>query len=478
MGFFKRIFGRKKKNEIHLTPEEAYAPPKFEPSEAPVTVEPDKTEAPKEAEQPKLEPLSPDARQSAKLIAYGHVSKIDEAELAVRAALRNRCVSLEEAEGAFRVTIQGGSVLSVTRALLPGVSSLPVELAEALKAAPSHAVKAVERLNQRIEVTPELAGEDFENEYNAFIAGLCQDLKCCRLQADGSLVRTDGKLLLDTFGNCEVEAESEPQDEKTEIEEILGEPEGEAEAPPIKADASDADAPASDEGGAQAEDEPKLSESELRAKRSCELIRAHGILLDCDRAVNPDESKVYPRSVKETCERASALMATSLVARAYTARQTSSPAAWSASLLSRYDRLYGIKLTLTAKENAYLRDPGTGRHTANVLKAEACATLMWALGLFELDWPDKQVDIAALSELFKTNDINSLGSSAVPRTKAELLDMYDLTTRLHALCVRAGAKELKDTGLDPDVIYERHYALNWLLNIGEFSSWDSIIPTT
>ncbi|MBQ9408783.1 MAG: DUF4272 domain-containing protein, partial [Clostridia bacterium] len=69
-------------------------------------------------------------------------------------------------------------------------------------------------------------------------------------------------------------------------------------------------------------------------------------------------------------------------------------------------------------------------------------------------------------------------SKAKARDKEELLDMYDLTTRLHALCVRTGFKELKETGLDPDIIYERHYALNWLLGIGGFAAWDSIIPTT
>ena len=462
MGIFKKLFGRKK-NEIHLSAEEAFA----ESKSAPFPAQPEGASGEEEAvkrEKPEDATKEIDVQEQLSLhcALYQYYEKIEDAPTALRSALRSCARAVSESADRFEVTLGDQSLIALERQSLSARAKLPEALLNSAEGAPAGVRQCVLGLNQVLDITPLRKGSRFEESYRAFLDALKQQLVCYELVGETRLVRSDGKLLWSAEGTSDLKEEAQPAAAQRE-------PENDAQ------EAAPSPAPQAEAQEAEAKEEISPKD---RAARSRELISSHGIQPDSSYTVAIDEDHIFPRSIKETVERISALTATALIAQAYMSKSNSSPASWSAALINRYETLYGVKKTFTPKESAYLRDPGTSRHALFALKAEAAAVLMWALGYTELNWPDKSADLNEISSILKINDINLLCSKAKARDKEELLDMYDLTTRLHALCVRTGFKELKETGLDPDIIYERHYALNWLLGIGGFAAWDSIIPTT
>lgn len=64
------------------------------------------------------------------------------------------------------------------------------------------------------------------------------------------------------------------------------------------------------------------------------------------------------------------------------------------------------------------------------------------------------------------------------RSKKEILDQADLILRLNWACVSARVKnETAPGGLNSSVVYERHYALNWLIKYMN-QDWDSVSTDT
>lgn len=70
--------------------------------------------------------------------------------------------------------------------------------------------------------------------------------------------------------------------------------------------------------------------------------------------------------------------------------------------------------------------------------------------------------------------INSITES---RSKEEIMDMNDLYYRYDWACVDARINNKQMRELNSGVVYERHYALNWLINYGE-QEWDEITCDT
>jgi hypothetical protein len=114
-------------------------------------------------------------------------------------------------------------------------------------------------------------------------------------------------------------------------------------------------------------------------------------------------------------------------------------------------------------------------------RVEALFLLMWAVQLFDsLPLPLEQTNTEEI-----TSRLPSLGQSPWPfihelelRPKSEILDASDLIYRLHWAIVQANLDgKPPPANLDPDVIYEWHYAVNWLTNYGN-SDWDDVSTDT
>ena len=111
---------------------------------------------------------------------------------------------------------------------------------------------------------------------------------------------------------------------------------------------------------------------------------------------------------------------------------------------------------------------------------EALWVLLWALGFIDdLGRPDSQCDVSTAVSIIRGAGRDSFVSRSKLRSYAELLDAADLIYRYH-WAVREfhhlrGQKP--PAGLNPSVVMERHYALNWLIGSGE-DDWDAVDIST
>jgi hypothetical protein len=142
---------------------------------------------------------------------------------------------------------------------------------------------------------------------------------------------------------------------------------------------------------------------------------------------------------------------------------------------------------LTPKECLFVNDekPDQEKITNFVWRYEA----LWALGLVDvLCYPSETCDVDFLSKTFLATDEEALVKKAKLLPTETLLDALDLHFRLNWLVrQRQGGKpgdgdkppdgEMGGNDLDPGVVLERYYALNWLVQHGG-AEWDDVQTPT
>jgi hypothetical protein len=110
---------------------------------------------------------------------------------------------------------------------------------------------------------------------------------------------------------------------------------------------------------------------------------------------------------------------------------------------------------------------------------EAAWVLLWALSYVDtLGMPGTCCDPARAFRYMKDRTAVQFISGSRLRPLGEMLDEADLIFRYSWAVVDARIKqETSPAGLDSGVIYERHYALNWLIGYMD-QEWDSISTDT
>ena len=137
---------------------------------------------------------------------------------------------------------------------------------------------------------------------------------------------------------------------------------------------------------------------------------------------------------------------------------------------------------VSAQERDLFREGGLSPEaTVNAgWRAEATWVLLWALGLVPaLALPTKQCSTAQLQSLLESHldASHEFAEGARLRSVAELLDAADYIYRLHWATRQVRLDETGGPpGIDPGIVQERHYALNWL--IGTEAGWDDITTDT
>lgn len=149
-----------------------------------------------------------------------------------------------------------------------------------------------------------------------------------------------------------------------------------------------------------------------------------------------------------------------------------------------FDMLFAHQLwdLTTPMEKAFLVDPTEDDKFRMSWRVECIWMLMWALGAAEeIGSP---AEPASLDNLDATaypvpgRDPNEfIGAAKVMRSKAEILDVSDLYYRLDWARADAHLAGRKAPNLDGSVVYERHYAVNWLTNYMD-QEWDDITCDT
>lgn len=114
-----------------------------------------------------------------------------------------------------------------------------------------------------------------------------------------------------------------------------------------------------------------------------------------------------------------------------------------------------------------------------VWRYEALTVLLWALGLLpELPFPDIICDVPQVVKTALDQLTVEFPDQAQLRPVTEILDSLDLHYCLHWITTQARLnQEEPPVLLEPGVISERHYALNWLIQF-ENRDWDNVQTPT
>lgn len=206
-----------------------------------------------------------------------------------------------------------------------------------------------------------------------------------------------------------------------------------------------------------------------RKKRSEEILESKGIPFISHLPYVDSESDVTLRSPREVAERIIALAHTNLVAFGSVTPE------WVMEKLQQHQLTY----LLTPKEREFLDNPTPQRKMYETWKVEAIWLLLWSLNIVdELPFPDKMIQLQDVPrERYPVGanvDLEKfIEDNTALRSKAEILDSQDIYYRFHWACVeyRLQQKEMKI--VNPDIVYERIYALNWL-TCGNNEEWDNV----
>lgn len=495
MNIFKKLF-RRRKNTINLSAEEAYAgessqdPAKHADAEEPASAakarlsDTPASDAPSAVDEaartgsastpePIPEPEAPSSYPEQSGAVFLSAQEPEGVKERLRLFLRDNAKGFQEDATSFSAVLDDAVSLRIrVKQLQPGdmdlASSIPPEAKERLQ----EALDIIAAFDVRLSVSVK-APEGYA--ITRILTAFAEEFKGYYALNEQTLMRWDGVLLLDRDGETQINSKEPAANDDTPADK---------EAPLNTDDASgvqeDADvAGAKEEPSLEAaQPEPEETPFQKRQKLIEEEMTRHGIPLEYSVSAQLEPTAIHLPSRDDMLKRACSLMFVSYAARQAGAKAEGTAITRINRALERLDAAYDLRSALTPKENAMIQQPSSARAEMLKSRAEASATILWALGLFELSWPSSPCDNKALETLFASSSLHALAGEAAPREQEELLYQYELTTRLHSACLNLSAAQSKELELDQDVIYERHYALNWLLGVSGRKAWDDIIPAT
>lgn len=216
---------------------------------------------------------------------------------------------------------------------------------------------------------------------------------------------------------------------------------------------------------------PPSQEQEQRKERSEKILSSKGILINSHLPYSAPPEEMVLKSKQAIIERAYAL---ALIA----AKGEGVP----------QEQLERVKQTLpvtglSPQEN-YIYEKAElapQEQTNAIWRYESLNVLMWVLGFLDsLAYPSQICDVPVIVDHILNQSRQDFEARATVRSKEEILDETDLVYRMHWACVQARLKGQEPGGeLNPSVIYERHYALNWLCaHRDDNTQWDDVTTDT
>jgi hypothetical protein len=141
---------------------------------------------------------------------------------------------------------------------------------------------------------------------------------------------------------------------------------------------------------------------------------------------------------------------------------------------------YAIEGFTEEEKELYTRAELSDRDKAVMTwRYESLNVLQWTLGFVDtLVYPSEICDVPALVANVIERPRTDLEQAAVVRDEEEILDELDKIYRMHWACVEARLQQQPPAGnLNPSIVYERHYALNWLTTYLD-QEWDDVSTDT
>ncbi|MDF1694777.1 MAG: DUF4272 domain-containing protein [Saprospiraceae bacterium] len=212
--------------------------------------------------------------------------------------------------------------------------------------------------------------------------------------------------------------------------------------------------------------ETSIKEDQIQRKKVSEaFLNTHGVKVNAHLPTVGSEEDTELRSVSEVIDRAYALMITAVKGEGVEQAH-----------LERAVKEKSIRLLSPQEEYIFNADSLSDQERGNATwRYESLNVILWALGKLDvLSYPDTICDVKKIVGLIFQPTREDFQNSVQLRSKKEILDELDKIYRIHWACVDARIKGGQVSGnVNPSVVYERHYALNWLTNYnGE--DWDDV----
>ena len=151
------------------------------------------------------------------------------------------------------------------------------------------------------------------------------------------------------------------------------------------------------------------------------------------------------------------------------------------NLLDDFNVRYNVMGKLSPKEKHFIlaSSPTQQQLIDANWRAEDMHVLLWALGYIDsLAYPDAVCNVAEDVKIINDKTEKQLTDDAHIRCKSEILRQADLILRLDWACTEARIKKTTAPGnLDGEVVTERHYVLNWLIQYLN-QAWDDVSTDT
>lgn len=148
-----------------------------------------------------------------------------------------------------------------------------------------------------------------------------------------------------------------------------------------------------------------------------------------------------------------------------------------------YFQKWGLWDKVTPKEKDFLLDPTDEKKLHETWKCECIWTLLWALNVVkDLGFPDSLCDLNQIGfDDYPAAGLKDpsgfINKDFQLRSVKEIMDTLDLYYRMDWACVESRINNEEMETLNSGVVYERHYALNWLTNYLD-QEWDDITCDT
>lgn len=215
--------------------------------------------------------------------------------------------------------------------------------------------------------------------------------------------------------------------------------------------------------------ENDTDEQKLRKGSSETFLESNRIKVNKNLPCIPSSADIQLRSKKEVIDRAYALLVIAVKGEGIEQEHlVRTVAEKHINSFSPKESIIFNKQTLDDQEKAY----ATWRY-------ESLYTIIWSLGLMEdLKYPSDICDVTdVVGKIFEPSRAE-FEEKVNLRSPSEILTELDKTYRMNWACVDARIKGEDVSGnINPSVIYERHYSLNWLTK-HQNQEWDDVLTST
>lgn len=217
------------------------------------------------------------------------------------------------------------------------------------------------------------------------------------------------------------------------------------------------------------QDQSTVTASQHERKKGSEhFLSSRGIKINTLLPCSIDESQVKIRTKAELVYRAYALLV--IAARGEGVEK---------HILDHFMDTHNVPSLSPQETSIYHSEELSGSEKAYATwRYESLNVLLWAMGKNDLAYPSEICNVPAIVEKVFKSTREEFTDSIKVRSSSEILDELDKTYRMNWACVDARISNQQVGGeLNPSVIYERHYALNWLTN-HEDAKWDDVDVST